>query len=187
MCFAPRSGRSRPGYLRQPRFDGPPHLVVELTRVSSDWRDRFADHHANRTGLLDETAARPKLPRIVRKRNHELAGCGGEQRTADTEFLRLARLDPRAFRKHDDPQTFREPCLALLDDLIHCTVALAPVDGDGPEQFEAPADEGYPQQFTFQIPNVGWKDHELRDGLPRRGVVAHDDVIARGNVFAPKD
>jgi len=37
---------------------------------------------------------------------------------------------------------------------------------DGPQQLEPPADEGDPQQLSFEHPHVGGKINELRDGLP---------------------
>jgi len=58
---------------------------------------------------------------------------------------------------------------------------------DRPEQLQPPADEGNPQEFTLQHPDLRRENEERRHGFPCRGVIAHHDVVPRRNAFAAFD
>src|SRR5580692_675663 len=130
-----RSGRRALRNPRKPRFDRPPDLIIELAWILAGGVDRFADHHTNGSGFLDDAAPDPKVGGVMRQGHHEFARLGGEQRAAHAVFARLPRHDARALGKNDDPQTGGQPLFPLLDDLVYRPVSRASIDRDGTQEF----------------------------------------------------
>src|SRR5713101_4619743 len=130
------------------------YFLAEFSGVLADGFDRLADDDADRARLFHEPASRPERAGVVRYGHHALAGCDREQRAAHPELAGLSRDHPRALRKNNDPQTVPKPRLALFDHLVHGPMPLAAVDGDRPQQLQSPTDEGDPQQFPFQHPDL---------------------------------
>src|SRR5258708_18939386 len=174
----PPSGRSD---SREAGLDGLLHFLVEFPRLLAGGFDRLTDDHADRARFLQEAAPRPEGAGVVGQRHHALAGWNREHRAAHPELASVSGDYPSAFRKDDDPQTVPEPCLTLVDHLVHGSMPLATVDGDRPEQLQPPADEGNPQQFTLQHPDLRREKDEKRHRFPPPGVVAHHDVVPPPN------
>src|SRR5580698_1227682 len=106
------------GNTRKPGFDRSSDLIVELARILAGGRDRFADDHANDSGLLEEPTPDPKVGGVVRQGYHELARFGRQQRSAHAVFARFPRHDAGSFRKNNDPEAVGQALFPLFDDLV---------------------------------------------------------------------
>src|ERR1700693_5924219 len=168
-------------------FDPGLRLGIDVARVAAGGGDRRADHDADRSGLLDQSAARPEITGVVCDRYDQSPGLGCQQRAADAVLAGLAGRHACALGKDHDPFAFGEPGLALLEHAAYRGGAAATIDGDGAQQLDAPAHERYPDQLTLEHPDMGRQQQRLRHGLPARRVLDVGDVIAGRQMLAALD
>jgi hypothetical protein len=89
--------------------------------------------------------AAPARAGVVCDRQHRHAGVRGDRGPAGLVFAASARRNARAFGINHDPETAREPVLALREHLLECAHAGAAVDCYGRYHRESPAEKGDPQ------------------------------------------
>ena len=158
-------------------------LGHEFGFVAAAVGNGFADDDADGAGVFEEGISRPKLAAVERDGDDVHLKHFGHTRAAELVAAFFAGRQACALGENGNPVAFVFARKALFYQLPVGFAAVAAVDADGFNQFQAPAEERDFEKFAFGNIDLRRKNFLQGEGFPAALVFGANDGRAVGNVF----